>query len=298
MRFAFIEWYRRVHPVLMMCRLLRASRSGFYAWRRRPESARTRENRKLLAYIRAIHRRRRQVYGSPRIHAELRAMGWGCGRHRVARLMRDNGVRVRMKRRFRVTTQSRHSHPVAANLLERQFTARRPNEIWAADITYVWTREGWLYLAVVMDVFSRRIVGWSLKERLTAELAVEALQMALWCRKPPRDLIHHSDRGSQYASSEYGRLLARHGIVPSMSRAGDCWDNAMVESLFGRFKSELIHLADFETRAQGREEIFEYIEAFYNRQRRHSSLGYVSPAEYERRATAAPLGEGATLATF
>lgn len=281
MRFAFIEQYRRVHPVTMMCRLLRVSRSGFYIWRRRPESPRTRENRKLLVYIRAIHRLRRQVYGSPRVHFELQKMGWKCGRHRVARLMRHNDVRVRMKRRFRVTTQSRHSHPVAANLLERNFTAQRPNEIWAADITYIWTREGWLYLAVVMDVFSRRIVGWALKQRLTAELAVAALRMALSCRRPPRNLVHHSDRGSQYASAEYGRLLTHHGILPSMSRAGDCWDNAMVESLFGRFKTELIYPADFQTRAQACEEIFDYIETFYNRQRCHSSLGYLSPAAFE-----------------
>ena len=281
MRFAFIEQYRRVHPVGMMCRLLRVSRSGFYVWRRRPESPRTRENRKLLVTIRAIHRLRRQVYGSPRVHFELRDLGWECGRHRVARLMRHNGVRVLVKRRFRVTTQSRHSHPVAANLLERNFTAERPNQIWAADITYIWTREGWLYLAVVMDVFSRRIVGWSLKQRLTAELAIEALQMALSCRRPPRDLIHHSDRGSQYASGEYSRLLTLHGILPSMSRAGNCWDNAMMESLFGRLKTELVHPTEFQTRAHACEEIFEYIESFYNRQRRHSSLGYLSPAAFE-----------------
>jgi transposase InsO family protein len=208
-------------------------------------------------------------------------MGWKCSRHRVARLMRHNGVRVKVKNRFRVTTQSRHSHPVAANLLERNFTAQRPNEIWAADITYIWTREGWLYLAVVMDVFSRRIVGWSLKQRLTAELALDALQMALSSRRPPRNLIHHSDRGSQYASGQYGRLLAHHGILPSMSRAGDCWDNAMMESLFGRLKTELVHLIDFQTRAQAHAEIFEYIESFYNRHRRHSSLGYLSPAAFE-----------------
>lgn len=298
MRFAFIERYRRVHPVSIMCRLLSVSRGGFYAWRRRPESPRRRQDRRLLVYIQAIHRLRRRVYGSPRVHAELRGLGWGCGRRRVARLMRQHGVRARVKRRFRVTTRSRHSHPVAANLLQRRFTAKRPDEIWAADITYIWTREGWLYLAVVMDVFSRRIVGWSLKQRLTAPLALEALQMALSCRRPPRDLVHHSDRGSQYASGEYRRLLQRHGIHASMSRAGDCWDNAIVESLFGRFKSELIHLADFETRAQARQEIFEYIEAFYNSQRRHSSLGYLSPAEYERRAAAGPGRREVTVASF
>ena len=281
MRFAFIDRYRRVHPVGMMCRLLSVSKSGYYVWRRRPESPRAGENRKLLVTIRAIHRLRRQVYGSPRVHFELREMGWTCGRHRVARLMRRNAVRVRTKRRFRVTTKSRHSHPVAANLLERNFTAQRPDEIWVADITYVWTREGWLYLAVVMDVFSRRIVGWSLKDRLTTKLALDALQMALGNRKPPRNLIHHSDRGSQYASGEYGRLLTRHGILPSMSRAGDCWDNAMMESMFGRFKTELVHLTDFQGRAQAREEIFDYIESFYNRQRRHSSLGYLSPVAFE-----------------
>jgi len=266
-----------------MCRLLEVSRAGFYSWRRRPASVREQENRRLIVEIRAIHSTRRQVYGSPRIHAELRANGWRCGRNRVARLMRHHGIRARVRRQFRVTTKSAHQGAVAPNLLQRQFKATRPNQKWVADISYIRTREGWLYLAVLMDLFSRMIVGWALRERLTASLAIDALRMALQCRQPPLSLLHHSDRGSQYASEAYGRVLASHGIRPSMSRSGDCWDNAAMESLFGTIKSELLQ-ADYVTRREARAEIFEYIEVFYNRQRRHSSLGYVSPAQFEAAA--------------
>lgn len=284
MRFAFIERYRRVYPVTRMCRLLEVTRGGFYSWRRRPASVREQENRRLIVAIRAILASRRHVYGSPRIHAELRAQGWCCGRNRVARLMRQYGIRARGRRRFRVTTQSDHQEPVAPNLLQRQFKAARANRTWVADISYIWTREGWLYLAVLMDLFSRMIVGWALRERLTAALAIEALEMGLDRRQPPDNLLHHSDRGSQYASEAYQKLLKSRGIRPSMSRSGDCWDNAAMESLFGTIKGELIHQADYATRREARAEVFEYIEVFYNRQRRHSSLGYVSPAEFEASA--------------
>lgn len=281
MRFIFIECHREQYPVARMCRLLEVTRSGFYSWRRRPESVRSRENLRLLFHIRAIHRSRREVYGSPRMHAELRASGWGSGRNRVARLMRQNGIRPRSRRQFRITTRSRRSDAAAPDLLRRQFTADRPNQSWVADITYIRTREGWLYLAVLMDLFSRMIVGWAMSERLTAALAVEALKMALSRRCPPTNLIHHSDRGSQYASEPYREILGAHGIRASMSRAGNCWDNAVMESAFGTMKRELVNHRDYRCRAEARTDIFEYIEVFYNRQRRHSSLGYVSPADFE-----------------
>jgi len=281
MRFKFIAQFERVHAVTVMCLVLGVSRSGFYSWRRRPESARARENRRLLVEIRTIHVGRQQVYGSPRVHAELRAQGWRCGVHRIARVMRRNGIRSKVRRQFRVTTHSQHRRPVAPNLLQRQFTAAKPNQTWAADISYIRTGEGWLYFAVVVDLYSRMIVGWSLQDRLSAGLAMDALQMALSRRCPPRDLIHHSDRGTQYASKEYAELLVRHGIRPSMSRAGDCWDNAPVESLFGTVKSELVHNSRYKTRQEARAALFEYIEVFYNRRRRHSSLGNVSPVDFE-----------------
>ena len=282
MRFAFIEVEKAWFPVTMMCRVLEVSRAGFYAWRRRPEAVRVVEDRRLAVEVASIHAESRQRYGSPRVHAELRERGKKTSRKRVARLMRQQGLRARHKRRFRTTTDSAHEFPVAPNRLKRKFEVDAPNTAWVTDITYIWTREGWLYLAVILDLFSRRVVGWAMSEKITRQLALAALTMALSRRQPPRGLIHHSDRGSQYASSEYRRLLAANNIVCSMSRRGDCWDNAVAESFFSTLKLELVYESDWAIRAEARPAIFEYLEAFYNRERRHSSLGYLSPVAFER----------------
>ena len=281
MKFQFITQHQGVFPIRCMCETLEVSPSGYYAWRNRPECRRKREDRRLVLEIKAIHMENRGAYGSPRIHAELKARQMRHGKKRVARLMRENGIRAKQKKKFKATTDSTHSYPVAPNLLERDFSARGPNQKWLADITYIWTREGWPYLAAVMDLFSRPIVGWSMSKRMTKELVLEALAMAVKHRKPGPGLVHHSDRGSQYACSDYQRALADHGMVCSMSRKGDCWDNAPMESFFHTLKTELVHHRDCQTRRQAKADIFEYIEVFYNRSRRHSALGYMTPAQYE-----------------
>lgn len=272
-----------MYPVSLMCSALRVSRSGFYAWRRRQPSKRAREDARLAAEIRTVHQQARGTYGSPRVHFELQQRAFQVGRHRVARLMREQGLTALFKRRFRHTTDSTHNDPIAANRLNRQFDVEGPDRVWATDITYLWTDQGWLYLAVVLDLYSRRVVGWSMAEHLRSELVLGALEMALGQRAPRDGLLHHSDRGCQYASSAYREALSQAGIVCSMSRKGDCWDNAVVESFFGTLKSELVHRRRFATRLAARTAVFEYIEVFYNRQRRHSYLGYLSPAEYEQR---------------
>jgi putative transposase len=282
-RFAFIEAKKACFPVAPMCAILGVSRAGFYAWRSRPPAARTRDDRRLEVEIAAIHAESHQRYGSPRVHAELRERGQRTGRKRVARLMREQRLRARCKRRFRTTTDSRHDLPIARNVLARRFEAAEPNSTWVTDITYIWTLEGWLYLVVILDLFSRRVVGWSMSKRITRQLTLDALTMALSRRQPPRGLIHHSDRGSQYASGDYRKLLAANGIVCSMSRRGDCWDNAVAESFFSTLKMELVYESAWATRSQARAAIFEYLEVFYNGQRRHSSLGYLSPLAFERR---------------
>lgn len=285
MRFGFVRDHREEFRVLTMCRVLRVSRSGFYAWLRRPESKRTREDRRLLVEIRAIHEGTRGSYGSPRIHRELREQGESCGRGRVVRLMKANGVVGRRKRKFRATTDSQHRHPVAENVLQRCFTVAEPNRVWVGDITYLWTREGWLYLSVLLDLFSRRVVGWSVRERLDAELVLEPLRRAIALREPAPGLLLHHDRGSQYASDAYRGELERHGMDLSMSRKGDCWDNAVSESFFASFKTEWVPDEGYVSRAQARSDVFRYIEEFYNRKRRHSTLGLISPAEFERLAS-------------
>jgi len=281
MRYRFIEVEKASYPIALMCRILQVSRGSYYAWRARPESARSRSDGKLLVDIRAAHKASRCTYGSPRMQRELLAQGHSVGRHRVARLMRLDGLRGRRRRRFRTTTQSNHAHPVAANQLERQFAVETPNQAWVTDITYIWTLQGWLYLCVILDLYSRRVVGWAMGERINQALTLRALKMALAGRAPKPGLVHHSDRGSQYAAKLYRRLLKARGIECSMSRRGDCWDNAVAESFFATLKVELVYETLFITRAQARQEIFEYIEAFYNRVRRHSYLGYVSPVDYE-----------------
>jgi len=282
MRYRFIEVEKATFPIALMCRLLQVARGGYYAWRTRPESRRSRSNRKLLVDIQAAHQASRRTYGSPRVHRELRDQGQRVGRHRIARLMRENGLCGRRRRRFRTTTQSNHAHPVAENVLARQFTTEAPNAVWVSDITYIWTLEGWLYLGVILDLYSRRVVGWAMGARIDQELTLRALRMALSDRRPKPGLVHHSDRGSQYAAKRYRRLLAARRIDCSMSRKGDCWDNAVAESFFATLKVELVYETQFITRDQARRAIFEYIEGFYNRVRRHSHLGYVSPAAYER----------------
>jgi putative transposase len=287
MKFQFIRDHGEDFPVRLMCRVLEASPSGFYDWLERPESPRAAENRALVAKIQAIHSDSRRTYGSPRVHASLQDAGCRIGRHRVARLMRDNGIRAKTKRKFRVTTDSRHDHPVAPNRLDRQFEVAAPNTVWVADISYIPTREGWLYLAVVLDLFSRQVVGWAMDRQMPQELTLAALDMAIQRRRPLPGCMHHSDRGSQYAAGDYQKQLVQYGMVCSMSRKGNCWDNAPMESFFHSLKTELVHHCDYQTRDEARRDIFEYIEVFYNRQRRHSTLGYLSPAQFELAALAA-----------
>ena len=284
MRYEFIRAEKAHYPVSILCRVLQVARSGFYAWLSQGESARERRDRKLLPLIREVFEANRQTYGSPRVFEELRDQGVPCSRRTIERLMREAGITPPRRRKFRKTTDSDHPYVTAVNLLNRDFSSPAPNRHWSTDITYVWTSEGWLYLAVVMDLFSRRIVGWSMRKRLARELVLSALHMALYGRNPGAGLIHHSDRGSQYASGDYQKELERRGIVCSMSRKGDCWDNAVVESFFATLKRELVDRHRFVTRAQAIQAIFEYIEVFYNRQRRHSHLGYLSPEQFERAA--------------
>lgn len=281
MKFALIEAEKATFPVDFMCAQLGLSRSGFYAWRRRPPSARATTDAVIRKRLRELYTLSRGTYGSPRMHAALKREGFNLSRKRVARLMREEGLTARVRRSFRRTTDSRHSFPIAENVLDRKFEVAVPNAAWATDITYIQTHEGWLYLAAILDLHSRRVVGWSMSHSLATQLCVDALQMALRSRKPPRGLVHHSDRGCQYASHEYRQLLAENHIVCSMSRKGDCWDNAVAESFWSSLKSDLVERVTFLTRAAAKSAVFEYIEVFYNRQRLHSHLGYRSPAEFE-----------------
>jgi transposase InsO family protein len=277
----FIEANVALFPVQAMCEALGVSRSGYYAWAGRPESARAAEDRAVAAEIRAAHEASRGRYGSPRVHAELRAHGRRVGRKRVARLMRGMGLSARRKRRFRRTTDSAHALPVAPNLLGRDFTAAAPDRVWLADLTYIWTAEGWLYLAAVLDLFTRRVVGWAMAEHRGHELALAALDMAIARRRPAPGLVHHSDRGAQFAAHEYRKRLTQHGMLCSMSRKGDCWDNAPMESFFATLKGELIAARehDYPTRDEARADVFQYVEGWYNRRRLHSSIGYCTPEQ-------------------
>ena len=284
MKYRFIDEHRSRWPVRRMCQVLQVSPGGYYSWRDRPASAQQQRREALAGAIQAIHPEVKQRYGSPRMHAELLARGQSCCVNTVAKLMHEQGIAAKTKRKFRCTTDSNHDLPVADNLLARQFAPAAVNQAWVADITYIPTAEGWLYLAAVEDLYSRQIVGWSMGERITSRLVVDALEMAVSRRLPGEGLLAHSDRGSQYASEHYQRLLGRHGITCSMSRRGDCWDNAPMESFFASLKKELVHHEDYRSRAEARASLFEYIEAFYNRVRRHSALGYLSPVEYEQAA--------------
>ena len=284
MRFVFIRAHERIWHITTMCRVLAVSRAGYYAWRARPLCDRVQDDRVLAARIRAIQAEVKGRYGRPRMHEELKALGFAVSPKRVGRVMRSEGLQAKQRRRFRVTTQSRHQEPVAPNVLARQFAVtptQQPDQVWAADITYLPTREGWLYLAVLLDLASRRVVGWALRTRLDQSLAVAALRMALEHRRPNSGGLHHSDRGVQYASAPYRALITAAGFTRSMSRRGDCWDNAVVESFFATLTKELLLDGVFDTRAAASQAVFEFIEIWYNRKRRHSSLGYRSPLQYE-----------------
>ena len=281
MRYKFIEEHRHQYPIHLMCQVLAVSVSGYYAWRQRPMSPRAKANQRLLYQIKAIHQASYRTYGSPRVHAELVDQGLQCGRHRVARLMRQHGIVAKQSHRRRMTTVRNLTDPVVPNLLDRQFQAKGPNRKWVADISYIPTQEGDLYLATVMDLFSRKIVGWAMADHLKTELPLAALTMALDQRQPPPGLLHHSDRGSQYTSDVYQSVLHGYHCQISMSRVGNCLDNAAMESFFGTLKSELTHHRHYQTRAQAKSDIFLYIEGFYNRRRRHSALGYLSPDQFE-----------------
>jgi putative transposase len=282
MKFTFIQGHRVEFPIVAMCRVLEVSTSGFYRWVREPVGKRERRRDDLAAAIARVHRANRGVYGSPRVHAALVQEGRVVCRNTVAKVMKQRGIQARTHRRFKVrTTDSNHDHPIAPNVLDRHFKADRINQAWLTDITYIPTDEGWLYLAGVMDLCSRRIIGWSMAEHMRADLVCDALNMALAARRPGSDLLHHSDRGVQYACEDYQRLLKARGITVSMSGAADCYDNAPKESFWGKLKTELVYLERFATREQARAAIFDYIECFYNRVRLHSSLGYVSPERFE-----------------
>jgi len=288
MRFAFIHAHAEQFHIVTMCRVLEVSKAGYYAWGQRGPSARAEADATLTLTIRETFRQRRKRYGSPRIHAELAAQGRRHGAKRVARLMQAAGLRAKARRAFRTTTDSAHTLPIAPNVLARQFAvadahAPRPlDHAWVGDITYLPTREGWLYLAVVLALGSRRVIGWAMQHTIDARLTETALRMALRARRPAAGVLHHTDRGSQYAAHSYQALLAAHEMQCSMSRAGDCWDNAVVESFFATLKRELVGDADWATRDEARTAVFEFIEIWYNRERRHSSLGYLSPVAYEQ----------------
>ncbi len=281
MKYAWVDQHRREYGLAEMCGVLEVSASGYRSWKRGGTPARKRlTDAQMLALIRAIHAELKGAYGSPRMLRELRNRGFSASKARVERLMHDHNIRARHKRRYKATTDSKHNLPVARNLLDRQFAPSAPNQVWTSDITYLWTDEGWMYLAIVLDLFNREVVGWSLKPRMKTDLVTDALKMAWFRRRPPAGLMHHSDRGSQYASHDFQALLTEYKMICSMSRKGNCWDNAPTESWFNSFKNERIFGRRFQTRAEVRDVSFEYIEVFYNRKRQHSSLRYLSPNKF------------------
>jgi putative transposase len=276
-----IEQNDKAYPIGLMCRALGVSRTGYHTYRTRPTSDRETENQSLLLKIKATQKETRQSYGSPRMLRELRGLDMACGRHRVARLMRENGLGARRKRRFRKTTDSNHEFTCPENLVAREFTVAAPNQAWVSDVTYIWTRERWLYLAVTLDLYSRKAVGWGMGTKNDTDLVLRALRMAVTNRNPDAGLIFHSDRGSTYAATGFSTELKRLGMRPSMSRKGDCWDNAVAESFFASFKTEWMPEDGYDTVSEAMADVFQYVEVFYNRQRRHSFLGYVSPTAFE-----------------
>jgi transposase InsO family protein len=281
MKFRFIEQQRDQHPVRLMCKVLEVSRSGYYAWRTRPVSQREMANQKLTKEIITVFKASHDTYGSPRVYRALKSRGIACSENRVARLMRLKGFRAKQSKRFRSTTRRHPTRPVAPNRLERDFSATAPNKKWVTDITYIKTAEGWLYLAVVLDLYARLVVGWSMSKRMTGELTRAALKMAIQRREPEKVILHHSDQGSQYTDNQYQVLLEEHGMTPSMNGVGTWYDNAAMESFFGSLKSELVNEQKYQTRREARTSIFWYIEVFYNRIRLHSTLGYLTPTDFE-----------------
>ncbi len=287
MKYRFMDRYRSEFRVERMCKALEVSRSGYYGWRKRPSSKRQRENEEMLMEIQESHKRSKGTYGSPRVTEDIRAKGIRCGKNRVAKIMRENGIVAKSRRKFKATTNSKHNLPVAENLLEQKFVTDGPNKVWASDISYIPTLEGWLYIVVILDVFSRQVVGWAMSDRLTAEFVIRALYQAIGRRQPSSGIIFHSDRGVQYACAAFKDVLSQYGFRQSMSRKGNCYDNALVESFFHTLKTEHVYSHRYATRADARQSIFEYIEMFYNRVRRHSTLGYLSPVCFEQEAMVA-----------
>jgi transposase InsO family protein len=283
LKYQHIDNAKKAYPINMMCEVLKVSCNGYFSWRNRPYSKRTEENSKLVPLVLQIHKESGGTYGTRRIAKALLALGIPCGRSRARSLMRMAGVAARQRKKLRVTTDSKHNLPVAPNRLNRQFEVKKPNNVWVSDITYVWTREGWLYLAVVLDLFSRQIVGWTMSNRINRKLVMSALLMAIWRRRPAPGVMFHSDRGSQYCSHDFQKLLKTHKMTCSMSRKGDCWDNAVAERFFASLKTERIFPKNYRTREEARRDIIDYIEMFYNSKRLHSYLGYVSPREFENR---------------
>ena len=283
MKYQFIENYRSSFAVEKMCLALKISKSGYYAWRDRPKSKRDLANDKLDHHIRTIYEQNKGRCGSPRITEALNDQEIACSENRVAARMRKNNIKAKTKKRFKVTTHSKHKHPTSANLLNQDFTAQHPDQVWVSDITYLWTREGWLYLAVILDLFSRRIVGWAMSHRLGQELVLNAFQQALWRRRPGSGVIFHSDQGVQYACTAFRNLLKEHKFIQSMSGKGNCYDNAVAESFFHTLKTELVYFETYHTREDARNSVFEYIETYYNRFRMHSTINYCSPVQFEQR---------------
>lgn len=287
MKYRVIDAEKAEFPIECLCAAVGVSPSGYYAWKTRTPSRRQHDDMVYLAHIRSLFKASNGTYGSPRMHEDLKEEGLTIGKRRTARLMRDNNLKARQKTRFKRTTDSNHNGPIADNLLAQDFTCDAPDQKWGVDISYIWTAEGWLYLAIVLDLYSRRIIGWSVSNRMKKGLAMEALQRAIALRQPPPGVIHHSDRGSQYCSGDYLKLLAKHKFKISMSGKGNCYDNAMVETVFKTIKSELIWRTSFATRRQAEKAIGQYIDGFYNPRRRHSSLGYQSPLRFEAEMIAA-----------
>ena len=283
MKYGFIESHRDQFSISRMCAVLQVSRNGYYDARTRGPSQRSQDNQRASAEIQRVHEGSRQAYGAHKTWRELRARGFSWGRHRIARLRREAGIEARRKRRFRITTQSRAGMVAADNQLKQNFETKKVDRVWVGDITFIATAAGWLYLAVLIDLYSRRVVGWAMSERIDQQLVLDCLNLALLQRKVKPGLIHHTDQGRQYSSAAYLDVLKRHGIKPSMSRRGNCYDNAVAESFFSSLKNELVHHCSFKTRDEARTAIFEYIEIFYNRQRRHQTLDYLSPVDYERK---------------
>jgi transposase InsO family protein len=280
-RYQFIDIEKKAYSVTLLCEVMRVSRSGYYSWRRRGKSARQQEYEKLIPVVRELHRNARGTYGARRIADDIEDLGIPCGRTKAGTLMKLAGVESKHPKKFKATTDSKHKLPVAPNLLDRKFEAAEPNRAWVSDITYLWTTEVWLYLAVIIDLFSRKVVGWSLSERINRQLVMDALQMGVWRRRPSPGLIFHSDRGSQYCSRDFQEMIESNKMISSMSRKGDCWDNAVAESFFGSLKSEQVYFTRYNTRNEAKRDIVDYIEMFYNSNRRHSYLGNLSPKRFE-----------------